>query len=846
MGYQKTSHEVQNSDPITIRLETAMELLSEVVFSASRIEETLFQSPVTIDKMDMKTIKQTPSFSFYEGIQNLKGVDLVTSGLTYKQINTRGFNEIGNPRFLQLIDGVDNQTPGLNFAVGNLFGSNDLDMESVELIPGAASALYGPVAFNGVLMMRTKDPFLYQGLSVQAKTGINHISSDFTDPAGVYDFSLRYAKAFNNKFAFKINASGFKGLDWYATNYEDIDALTPVNQRGDTNPGRDALNIYGDEVAITIPGIGRVSRTGYEEKDLMDYNSKGFGLNTSLHYRINENIELIYGYNWGKGRAAYTGSNRFMLNNFVLQQHKLELKGSNFFVRGYLVMEDSHDSYNTRALGQHINRTWVQDLNGQTVTPDQADAVWFERYAAAYNGAVSNVGGGSHSSARAFADEGRYLPGTSGYEAQKQRLIGVQGLNGAGILSQSRFYHAEGQYDFSSQIRFVDLLVGGNFRLYDMFTNGTLYDDLENPVIIREGGAFVQVSKRLMNDKLRFTFSERYDKNENFEGRFTPRVAGVFTPSDKHSFRASYQNGFRNPTPGDQYIHLNVGPIIILGGVPSNSQGLNVYENSFTASSVGTFGGAFGQAMGSGTPFEEALMNNIGLLEKSDVAYIKPERISTFDVGYRGLLGDNLSVDINYYHSRYTDFIINTVVLRPDNAILLPDGNLNPAAAGDILSGNIQAFQLYTNASDRVSSQGVSMGLNYSLPKGYLFGATATWASFDLLEADPENVPAFNTPEFKTGFTFGNANVTERLGFNVAWRWQDAFDWRGTLTQLSPGRIDSFSMVDLQLSYKMPEMKTIIKIGANNLLNNQVYQAYGSPTVGGMYYVSLTFDEMFQ
>src|SRR5690606_34555723 len=149
-----------NSDPITIRLETAMELLSEVVFSASRIEETLFQSPVTIDKMDMKTIKQTPSFSFYDGIQNLKGVDLVTSGLTYKQINTRGFNEIGNPRFLQLIDGVDNQTPGLNFAVGNLFGSNDLDMESVELIPGAASALYGPVAFNGVLMMRTKDPFL--------------------------------------------------------------------------------------------------------------------------------------------------------------------------------------------------------------------------------------------------------------------------------------------------------------------------------------------------------------------------------------------------------------------------------------------------------------------------------------------------------------------------------------------------------------------------------------------------------------------------------------------------------------------------------------------------------------
>lgn len=846
LGYQKTSVEVSNSEPIVIRLEIATELLGEVVFSASRIEETIFQSPVTIDKMDMKVIRQTPSFSFYDGIQNLKGVDLVTSGLTYKQINTRGFNEIGNPRFLQLIDGVDNQTPGLNFAVGNLFGSNDLDMESVELIPGAASALYGPVAFNGVLMMRTKDPFLYQGLSVQAKTGINHLSEAYADPSGIYDFSLRYAKAFNNKFAFKINASAIKGLDWYATNYEDIDALTPPEQRGSTNPARDALNIYGDEVAVTIPGIGRVSRTGYEEKDLMDYNSKGLGVNASLHYRINENMELIYGYQWGKGKAAYTGSNRFMLNNFVLQQHKLELKGSNFFVRGYMVSEDSHDSYNSRALGQHINRTWVKDLNGQKVSPDEADATWFERYGAAYNGLVPSVSGGDHSLARAFADDGRFVPGTSEYESEKNRLIHVQGLDGAGILSQSRFYHAEGQYDFSRHIGFVDLLVGGNFRLYDMFTNGTLYDDVDKAVIIKEGGAFVQVSKHFLDNKFRFTFSERYDKNQNFDGRFTPRIAGVFTPSERHSFRASYQNGFRNPTPGDQYIHLNVGPIIILGGVPSNSEGLNVYENSYTASSVGAFGTAFGQEVGSGVPFEEALMDNMPLLKQSDVDFIKPERISTFDLGYRGAWGDNFSVDINYYNSRYTDFIINTVVIRPDNEIMLPDGSMSPMAAADILTGNIQAFQLYTNASDVVSSQGVSLGFNYTFPKGYLVGATGTWASFDLMDADAENVPAFNTPKFKTGVTFGNAEVTDRLGFNVAWRWQDGFDWRGTLTQLRPGRIEAYAMIDAQLSYKLPSMKSVVKIGANNLLNNRVYQAYGSPTVGGMYYISLTFDEMFR
>jgi outer membrane receptor for ferric coprogen and ferric-rhodotorulic acid len=138
------------------------------------------------------------------------------------------------------------------------------------------------------------------------------------------------------------------------------------------------------------------------------------------------------------------------------------------------------------------------------------------------------------------------------------------------------------------------------------------------------------------------------------------------------------------------------------------------------------------------------------------------------------------------------------------------------------------------------------LGLNYLLPKGYALGVNGTWASFDLKEADANNVPAFNTPEFRTGVTFGNPAIRNRLGFNVAWRWQDAFDWYGTLTQMQPGRIDAYSTVDAQLSYRLPRQKSVIKIGANNLFDNQVYQAYGSPTVGGLYYVSLTFDEMFR
>ncbi|MEZ0542511.1 carboxypeptidase-like regulatory domain-containing protein [Fibrella arboris] len=524
VGHQRQELTVGTNDrPIEVRLVATTSQLDEVVVGASRVEERLLRAPVTVEKMDVRAIRETPSASFYEGINNLKGVDMVTSGLTYRQINTRGFASTGNSRFLQLIDGIDNQPAGFGFSVGNMFGLSDLDAESVELVPGAASALYGPAAFNGVLLMTSKDPFRNQGLSVQSKVGVNHLGDANTGAALYTDHALRYAKAFGSRFAFKLNASYMGGLDWFATDYSDVNQTTSPELRGANNPARNALNIYGDEVVRTLPGIGQVSRTGYAEKDLTDYNVYSLKLNGALHYRITPRLEAIYAYNFAKGTANYTGSNRFSVNGFSLIQHRVELRGSNFFVRWYSNAEDSHDSFNTRSLGQQINRTWVRDLNGNVVSPDKADQTWFDRYAAAFAGSVPSVAGNSQTAARAFADQGRLQPGTSEYEAQKSRLIGIQGLAGAGILSQTSMWHTDGQYNLTSALKnAAEVLVGGNYRQYSLFTNGTLFDDKGGRILYSEFGAFLQVSKTLLADRLKLTASGRYDKNQNFAGYFTP------------------------------------------------------------------------------------------------------------------------------------------------------------------------------------------------------------------------------------------------------------------------------------------------------------------------------------
>lgn len=847
VGYGRTETEATGNEELRIFLVPSIEELDQVVVTASRVEESILRSPVSIEKMDARQIQQTPSANYYDGLVNMKSLDMVTSSITYKQINTRGFNTTGNSRFLQLVDGVDNQPSGLGFAMGNLFGPHDIDVESAELIPGAASALYGPIAFNGMLNTRTKNPFEYQGLSAQTKFGVNHIG----DGTGLgakplYDLAVRYAKAFNNKFAFKVNASYLKGTDWYANDYTDIDPNTSPENRGLNNPGKNQLNIYGDEVAQTIPSIGRVSRTGYEEKDLATYGVYSLKLNAALHYRITDKLEAIYQGNFNQGTAQYTGSNRFVINDFKFIQHRLELRGSNFYVRAYSNQELSTNSYNTRALGQQINRTWVRDLAGNLVTPDKADATWFARYAAAYNGLVTGTGSRDHDIARAFADQGRILPGSADFASAKDRLIQTRGLAGAGILSECSLRHVEGMYDFSSALKVFNLQVGGNYRKYYLNTGGTLFDDKDKNLTNEEYGVFAQASKSLFKEHLKLTVSGRYDKNENFAGRFTPRASAVFSPTENHHFRASYQTGFRNPTVSDQFIKLNVGPIIILGGAPANSQGLNAYTNSVTIASFSQFANAFGADMQKGVAFPQAVANNKDKLVKSDVPYIKSEKVKSYEIGYKGLFGQKLLFDINYYFSEYTDFMINTVVASAKSNILLADGSVNPAAAAELLGADRQLYQLYTNAADKVSIQGVSAGLTYSLPKNYKLIANTTWIDFNLRNADANNIPAFNTPEWKTNLVFGNAKLTDKLGFNVAWHWQSAFDWYGTFTEMRPGRVQAYNLIDAQVSYRVPSLKTIVKLGASNLTNKYVVQAYGSPAVGGLYYVSLNFDQLFR
>lgn len=104
VGFQSQEISITESrSDLNVGLAEGNVLGSEVVVTASRVEENIMRSPVSVEKMDVRAIRETPAASFYEGLQNLKTVDIITTSLGFKIINTRGFMSTSNNRFVQLL-----------------------------------------------------------------------------------------------------------------------------------------------------------------------------------------------------------------------------------------------------------------------------------------------------------------------------------------------------------------------------------------------------------------------------------------------------------------------------------------------------------------------------------------------------------------------------------------------------------------------------------------------------------------------------------------------------------------------------------------------------------------------
>lgn len=810
---------------IQVQFEPGSSLGQEVVVAASRVPERILESPVSIERVSINNIRTAPATSYYDIVSTLKGVDVVASSLTFKTPTTRGFSGSGSTRFNQIVDGMDNQAPGLNFSVGSVIGLTELDVESMELLPGASSALYGPGGMNGTLLIHSKSPFKYPGLSFQIKTGIMHTDERERSASPYYNWSLRWAHKVTERFAFKIGAELIQAKDWLADDYRNYKRLGTTGAVADgtreTDPNYDGVNVYGDETTINLRSVVLnpiaaqvpfwkpyidalptnipVSRTGYTEKEVTDPNTINFKFSGALHYKIRRNLEAILAGHLGSGNTVYTGSQRYSLKDLKMAQYKLELRSDKWFLKAYTTQENAGQSHNLTITSQLFNEAW------------KPSSTWYQQYAFAYLNAklAGNNDLVAHNIARSAADVGRPAAGSEQFrtifDQVRQKPIPIGGL----FLDRTDLYFAEGQYNFTDAVKFVELIAGASWKLYVLNSEGTLFADKKGERIkINETGAYVQIGKEIIKDVLKITAAGRYDKNENFKGRFTPRVTALVKPAKDHNVRLSFQTAYRFPSTQQQWIDLDVGTGRLLGANKFLWEKYDLINNpGYNPATVPPQGSTRERI-----PYKE----------------VEPESVTTFELGYKSLLAKKVLIDVYGYYGQYKDFITRRDVIQ------FATGVANPTFADPY-----KGFSIVVNSPEKVKTYGWGASIEYLLPRNFTISANA---SSDKIRNVPSGFRAFfGTPELRSVVSLANTGFGPKnlLGFNITWRWQDGFFYENDFAQ---GDLPAYHVVDAALSLKRPKIKSMFKLGATNLFNQYYRTAFGNPSIGGLYYVSFAYN----
>jgi outer membrane receptor protein involved in Fe transport len=827
----------------TTRSRDSVNKLSEVVISASRSEENILRSPVSIERVDTAAFRLSASPSFFDALENVKGVQMITPSLGFRIINTRGFANTTNVRFTQMVDGIDNQAPHIGAPIGNAMGPGDLDIEHVEIIPGTASALYGLNAINGLANFMTKDPFTSEGISIQQKIGLNHVNDKGTPAKLFNETSLRIAHKINDRLAFKVNGTLTKGYDWIADDRTDLNrnanAAAGIGG-GPASPAYDPVSGYGNESSnrktVTLEGKQYVvARTGYLEQEVTDYHLQNIKADFTMAYKFNPKSIISYTYRFAGLDNIYQRANRFRLDGYLLQQHAVTFKNDIFHGAAYLTTEDTGNSYNLRSAAENEDKSF------------KSDNTWYADFTKGYNQARTVAGTTVEQAlitARLTADQGRYQPGTPAFQQKLAELSDINNWDvGAALRVKDKLLHVEGQADLSKAIgkefkqrTGLDLQAGFDHRSYLIKPDGNYFI---NPDPSKAGqtfaygktGGFVQAGKEFFDYKLRVTATLRADRNDYFSTKFNPRFTVVYSPAEEHNIRVSFQSGYRFPSIFEAFSNVNSGGVKRIGGLRILSNG--VLENAYLKNSIDAFQAAVTRDFNTGLTTAAAIQKNKGLLVKNQYDYIKPEHINSFEIGYKSIFLDRrLKLDADFYYNKYDNFIAQVEMSVPNTLV----ADSVPLYLNDRTK---QArYRVWTNSRSTVYNYGGSVGLAYKMLNKYTLTGNVSYAKLDRTTNNDGLEDGFNTPEWICNLSFGGERIYNRLGFNISYKYQSSYY---SQTFLVNGTVKSFGNTDAQINCDVYQHKLNIKVGGTNVFNKYYYSYLGGPSIGAFYYTTFTY-----
>ena len=871
---------------LSITLGESSTQLDEIVISASRIAQRLFESPVTVEKFSTTQIQATPSADYFNGLANLKSVNVLEAGLVFSQISLRGFTDIYNEGLVTLVDGMNNQAPVFGFGVGNLIGVHDIDVQSVEVLPGAASALYGADAYKGIVFINSKNPFDHEGLDVTYRRG--QTEQDAAGTNMFEDFAIRMGGKLSDKVAVKATFSHKWGSDWLAADYRHTENRNIVEGYDVNSPDYNAVNVEGEQALTSpqwfgaiasnpatppalAPGLLQLSAlapnyfdttrtTGYKLVDLMGndtYNTKG---NFAIHYRPDSKTELSVQSLIGTGKAPlYTGATVYNLDEVVVQQHKLELKRGGLKAKFFFTHENAGNT----------SVTQLDAVNVANAQPGGLLLGWGGTYLQTYLGGIA-LSQGIPPAQALLGVMGQIQGHITGVYGQV--LAGARPASDLATLSISDLYGDTTPFHMAARAAAnANMLVPGTTAF-----NQALAASRSNPLEIGRGSLVQDVSK-ILNYEVDYDFGDKFDFGNlivgaslrNYElatggtlytdydapieyaeyGAYAQLKSDLF--DDKVSMTASVRYD-KQSVLDDGNFTPRLGFLVNL----SENQNFRItaqtgFRNPTNQDKfIGLNNGAFfilGNERGSVDRFNRTvsmrngnpgtftgnyvMQNSVNQLDNSaaDLNFAKAETVSTVEVGYR-YNSPGFTFDVSGYYNAYKDKIAGVYVYTP-----LIDANFTTAAAA-MAGGNFFEFQVDSNIDNDFNAY----GLSFEAIKTLTPSLTANLVyEFNDLDYTPDPIVevnmSWNTPEhrIKAGL---NYQLADEISLSANGRYNSEYFYESSFFNTD---VPENIVLDAKLSVVMDKLNSILEIGGNNIGGDNYIAIPGSGLVGTTYYAAL-------
>ncbi len=830
-------------------LQTMAFQLNPLVVTASKKPEKAVAAPARVEVVQEREIEERPVTTPVDHLRSVPGIDVITAGVQSTNVVARGFNNIFSGALHTLTDYRAARIPSLHVNFLHFVPQTSDDISRMEVVLGPGAALYGPNTANGVLHILTKSPLDDPGSTISFAGGersLMHIMG-------------RSSQLVGENFGIKVSGQYLQAEEWEFSDTVEVAARALATG----NFAQFAAQQPFDP-ATGQPYPAAVLQQRAALVGLRDFDTKRWSGDVRADWRVTPSLTLV-------GSGGMTNATGIELTGIGAGQTKdwrysyaqLRTSLGEWFAQTYINMSDAGDTYLLRT--------------------------------------------------------------------------------GAPIVDKSKLWATQLQHSAALGTR-LDFTYGADYIRTMPETDQTINGRNEANDDYNELGAYLQGTAR-PTSQFDIVGAIRYDKHSHLDDPvWSPRAALVFHPTDEHSFRATYNRAFSTPTSLNLFLDIDAGPLGALGPFGFRARAFAPGQEGISFRTGGELGlsSPFGLAGPQGNPAtplainianiynlqvsalmaaNAAVRNNpqlVGLLRSfaarpevqalglvafdpvanvrtafnpnmADIPGIEESTTSTFEVGYKGILGERFLFAADAWWSKNKNFTSPLITATPlvlvnptplagflipqlTQAFMaqgLPQAQAQ-AQATQIATGLVQlpagvvsapgvqgsvpeVLLTYVNFGD-ISINGVDLSATALLSDSWEVGGTFSWVSDDHFQiplAGDTQFVALNAPTKKGSAHVTYRNLSSGLNGEVRVRFNGEFPANSagyvglecvTGDPLTGQCVESFTLLDLTAGYRLPISGASLQLQINNVFDEKYQSFVGTPEIGRMAIIRLKYD----